>query len=83
MAKKATQVAKPKLVTVRSPKGVPFWQRHPDHPGGEVWVAGHEHEASPAVKVAKTPEVVKAIAEGRLEIVKRGQPAPQAEEKDE
>jgi hypothetical protein len=57
------------LIWVRSPDGKPFWERHPAHPGGEVWVAGNDDEPSPAVQVAKTEAVSRALLSGRLEIV--------------
>jgi len=76
----ADEQKKPELITVKSalapvPPRVPgnppehrlaFYQRHPDHPDGEVRVSG-EHE----VQVALTPEVSGAIAEGKLVKVER------------
>lgn len=94
MAKKRTRVKeaaapppaerKPELIWVRSPDGHPFWERHPDHPGGEVWVAGHEDEPSEVVQVAKTDSVKKALRAGRLEVVISGpSKAVEAEAEDE
>jgi hypothetical protein len=59
-----------KLVRVRSPAGGLFWERHPAHPNGEVWVAGHDGASSPAVQVAKTEAVQRALKGGRLELVR-------------
>ena len=61
--------AAPQLVTVCSPDGKPFWERHPDHPKGEAWVAGDGGRASPPVRVALTDAVKRALREGRLERV--------------
>ena len=60
--------APPKLIMVRSPNGAPFWERHPDHPKGEAWVAGNNAQPGPAVQVARTAAVDRALREGRLEI---------------
>lgn len=40
---------------------VALWERHPDHPEGEVFIVG-----SDAVKVARTPEVEKRLKDGVL-----------------
>lgn len=50
------------MITVRPdrPGFVAFWERHPDHPGGEAFVA------SAPVVVAETPAVKAALANGRL-----------------
>jgi hypothetical protein len=68
-AKPAEPVAPPapELVLVRSPHGAPFWERHPAHPGGEVWVAGNQEQPGPAAQVALTAAVERALKEGRLE----------------
>lgn len=54
-------------VTVRAadPRRVGVFEINPAHEGGEVFVAGEEPQA-----VARTPEVSRAIAEGRLVEVK-------------
>jgi len=57
---------KPRLLKVYSPDGRPFWERDKRHPGGEVWVAGHEDQASEPVEVAYTEAVKRALREGRL-----------------
>ena len=44
---------------------VALWERHPDHPGGEVFIAGEgEHQ------VGKTPQVKTLLARGVLIEVK-------------
>jgi len=65
---KATEppVTLPTTALVRSPDGRPYWERNAEHPGGEVWVAGHGSEPSGAVRVALTDGVRRAIREGRL-----------------
>lgn len=60
---------KPALIQVQSSDGHPFWERHPDHPNGEVWVAGHAGQPGPVVRVARTAAVDRALKEGRLELV--------------
>lgn len=40
---------------------VALWERHPDHPGGEVFITGMK-----AVKVALTPAVQTRLKDGRL-----------------
>lgn len=52
------------LIKVRSTDGKPFWERHRDHPGGEVWVAGEK-----VVEVAMTASVHAALKGERLEKV--------------
>jgi len=66
----------PELILVRSPDGKPFWERHVDHPGHEVWVAGNNGQVSRPVQVALTDAVKRALREGRLE---RAEPAPPRE----
>ena len=56
----------PKTFWVYSPTGAPFSEFHPDHPGGEVWVAGNEQEPSKPVLVARTAAVELALKNGRL-----------------
>lgn len=50
-----------------------LWERHPDHPGGEVYIAGNT--AGP-VAVAATPEIKSLIFRGHL--IDQGQAAAQA-----
>lgn len=40
---------------------VALWEKHPDHPGQEIFVAGEAE-----VEVAKTPRVLEALARKRL-----------------
>jgi hypothetical protein len=42
---------------------VALWERDPAHPGGEVFIAGN---GGPAVRVARTPAVLRALALGLL-----------------
>lgn len=51
-------------ITVKSAlpnNDVALWEKHPDHPGQEIFVAGEAE-----VDAARTPRVLKAIADGRL-----------------
>ena len=57
------------FVDVYSPDGRVFTERHPDHPGGEVWIAGDGLQASETVTVARTLAVERAIRAGRLKEV--------------
>jgi len=41
---------------------IAIWDRHPDHPGGELILAGDGSEA----RAARTPAVLRALADGRL-----------------
>ena len=66
--------AEPETVEVYSPDGRVFTERHPDHPGGEVWIAGDGLQASETMTVARTPAVERAIRAGRLKEV----PKPRA-----
>lgn len=55
------------LITVRTKQGFSgagLWERHPDHPGGEVFVAG-----SAVVQVARTPMAERQIRQGVLVVV--------------
>ncbi len=45
---------------------VALWDRHPDHPDGEVFVAGERK-----VTVAETPQVKAAIKAGRVKVLRR------------
>ncbi|MGN6814407.1 MAG: hypothetical protein ACTHMP_26370 [Thermomicrobiales bacterium] len=52
------------IVTVKSgldDDRVALWERHPDHPDGEIFVAG-----ATEVQAAATAEVTRAIRDGRL-----------------
>lgn len=40
---------------------VALWDRHPDHPGGEVFVSGDA-----VVEAAETPGVLRALADKRI-----------------
>ncbi len=40
---------------------VALWEKHPDHPGQEIFVAGETE-----VEAAKTPRVMRASADGKL-----------------
>ncbi len=53
-------------VRVAQPEGhrVTLWERHPEHPGGEVWLAG-----AGEYDVAATPAVVARLRDGRLVLV--------------
>jgi hypothetical protein len=47
---------------------VALYDAHSDHPEGEAFVAG-----SKPVEVAKTPEVLRAMSEGRIEQVSKSE----------
>jgi hypothetical protein len=51
---------------------VTLWERHPAHPGGEVWLTG-----AGAFDVAATPAVVARLRDGRLVAV---DPLPEEEQ---
>ena len=62
--KKKVELIKVKSKVKESPTGgapVALHEKHPDHPGGEVFVYGDNE-----FEVARTAEVSRAIAEGRL-----------------
>jgi len=67
--------AEPEMVDVYSPDGRVFTERHPDHPGGEVWIAGDGPQASETVTVARTLAVERAIRAGRLKEVPKARKA--------
>lgn len=53
-----------KFINVKSGRNdnrVALWERHPDHPEGEVWVAGDT-----VVRVAQTSAVLKGLKDGDL-----------------
>ena len=58
-------MADPKIITVKSAledtTRVALWEVHPDHPGGEVFIAGEESH-----HVAETRRVREALRAGRL-----------------
>lgn len=59
------------IITVqptRNDKRLVLWERHDDHPDGEIWIVGVEDRT---YKVAETPGVLKALAAGDLEKVTR------------
>lgn len=51
------------MITVTADSGT-FWERSPEHPGGEVFVT-----AGRVVEVAETTSVQRAVKQGRLSIV--------------
>ncbi len=56
------------IVTVRSTASdskIVIWERHPEHPNGEVFVVSDQKEK----RVALTSAVLAELAKGRLEIV--------------
>ncbi len=55
---------KTETITVKSAlpnNDVALWEKHPNHPGQEIFVAGDAE-----VEVAKTPRVMRALADNRL-----------------
>jgi len=56
---------------------VALWERHPDHPDGEVLVTAGNEVASGTgpVVVARTPGVLRALADGRLVLAPVSAPA--------
>lgn len=55
---------KVETITVKSAlpnNDVALWEKHPNHPGQEIFVAGDAE-----VEVAKTPRVMRALADNRL-----------------
>ena len=63
------------------PGQVAIWERDPEHPGGEIYLAApHEGQEAAHVKVARTAEVSKRLSDGRLvETDGRGKPKSEAE----
>lgn len=61
-------------IRVRANAGqrVALWERHPDHPGGEIFLKGDD-----TADVAETPAVRSAIGDGRLLLIS---PSPPADE---
>lgn len=61
------------MITVKSnvENRIALWQKHPDHPGGEVFVAG-----GIVATVALTDEVQTRIANGFLVVTDEIPPAP-------
>lgn len=63
-----TKSDKPKIIKVKSGRDdnrVVLWEKHPNHPGKEVYVADGSGNAKP-VSVAETPKVLQALAQGKL-----------------
>lgn len=56
---------------------VALFERHPDHPGGEIFVAGSEQnpDAVKPVQVARTSGVEQALQRGSLQLVDPPKPA--------
>lgn len=50
---------------------VALWEKHPNHPGQEIFVAGDVE-----VEVAKTPRVMRALADGKLVEVEKKAAVP-------
>lgn len=50
------------VAATRDDGRVALWEKHPDHPDGEVYVA----DGTGGCEVARTPAVLRALAEGRL-----------------
>lgn len=53
-----------------------LWETHPDHPAGEIFIAGN----GTAVEVAETPRIAALIKDGTLVKVTTNQPEPKASE---
>lgn len=63
------------IITVMAAKQddrVVLWERHPDHPGGEVFVAGNGR----AVRAARTAAVQQRLAVRTLLVVQPATDAP-------
>lgn len=56
---------------------VAFWERHPDHPDGEVFIKAGDPKSP--FEIADTPDVRSAIQEGRLALAQK----PEAADDDE
>lgn len=57
------------MIMVKSKaNNVGLWERHPAHPNGEIFVGTNP------VEVAETPAVKQALADGRIELVKKAKP---------
>ena len=68
--------AKVETIFVKSALGnndVALWEKHPNHPGQEIFVAGDA-----TVEAAKTPRVMRALADGKLVEVEKPAAAPKA-----
>lgn len=69
-----------KTVTVKSgltTDQVALWETHPDHPGGECFVAG---VSAKPITVALTRKVLEALANGRLVEVTEPATTPEPDE---
>lgn len=65
---------KVKVANPESPS-VTLWERHPAHPGGEIWLSG-----AGSFDVAATSAVMAQVRAGKLIVVKSGPaPAPEPE----
>lgn len=63
-----------KVQSARDDARVALWERHPDHPFGEVFVAG-----AGVVEVACTAAVINALAKGEIvEVESKPAPKPAA-----
>lgn len=60
-------------ITVQAANGnrVALWERHPDHPGGEIFLKG-----GTVADAAETPAVRAAISAGRLVVLSSSSPSP-------
>lgn len=58
-----------KVISALTDNRVGLWERHPDHPGGEVFVVGDS-----VVAVALTARVREAIGQGRIVEVEEESP---------
>lgn len=74
---------KPRLISVlpgpaTEGRKVGFWERSPEHPDGEVWVAPDADSKKPPepVEIAETGAALAALSDGR--IVRAGSPEARA-----
>lgn len=58
------------LVKAANPERVALWERHPDHPGGEIFISGET-----AVSVAETQAVQARLKSGVLVLCEEPEPA--------
>lgn len=59
-----TKAATIKVTSARSDGRVALWEKHPDHPTGEIFIAGDT-----VVEAAETARVLRAIADGDVQRV--------------
>ena len=77
MAQTISVVAGPRV----GPGQVALWERHADHPDGEVYVAAPSGgEDAQGVRVARTAEVLTRLGDGRLAEVGRRRAADDEDE---